>query len=62
MAPFLFRCPLTRMRVQGFYEEDSASQPEEQTGRDFISVECLSCGGAHMVDPTTGKVLGHDDG
>lgn len=62
MAPFLFRCPLTRMRVQGFHEKDSSSERDEQTGRDFISVECLSCGGVHLVDPTTGEVLGRDDG
>ncbi len=50
------------MWVQALHDEDPPADPEEPTGRDFIGVECPSCGGAHLVDPSTGKVLGHDDG
>ncbi len=62
MIPFLFRCPLTRMRVQALRPEAPQTDSDERAGTDYIGVECMSCGGVHMVDPSTGKVLGHDDG
>jgi hypothetical protein len=62
MTPFLFRCPLTRMLVQALSTEAPPADADEKAGKSYVSVECLSCGGVHMVDPITGKVLGHDDG
>lgn len=60
MTPFLFRCPTTRLLVQGLHAED---EPKRKKGRndgkpDYVSVECLACGLVHIVDPATGKVAG----
>ena len=54
MAPFLYRCPNTNKTVQGFIAEEVADDIYE-------SVTCLACRQVHLVNPTTGKVLGEDD-
>ena len=56
MPPFLFRCPNTGYRVQGFVAEDASGHTE-----DYQTVTCLACQQVHLVSPTTGKVLGEDD-
>ena len=48
MPPFLFRCPNTGYRIQGFVAEDASGHTE-------------ACQQVHLVNPTTGKVLGEDD-
>jgi hypothetical protein len=55
MTPFLYRCPNTGYRVQGFVAEES-NDPEN-----YQTVTCLACQRGHLVNPTTGKVLGEDD-
>ena len=57
MAPFLFRCPNTGLRVQG-YAADDGSEAERDT---YENVTCLACRGLRMVNPKTGEVLGSDD-
>jgi hypothetical protein len=56
MAPFLFRCPNTGYRVQGFVAEDASDGAD-----DYQAIACLACQRVHLVNPTTGKVLGADD-
>jgi hypothetical protein len=56
MAPFLYRCPNTGYRVQGFVAEDVSNDPEN-----YHAITCLACQRVHIVKPTTGKVLGEDD-
>ena len=56
MAPFLFRCPNTGHRVQGFIAEDVSDDLEG-----YKAITCLACQRTHLVNPTTGKVLGVDD-
>ena len=56
MATFLYRCPKTRLRVQGWIA-DEPKQPEKQT---YEAVTCLACGGIHLVDPASGRTI--DDG
>jgi hypothetical protein len=56
MPPFLFRCPNTAYRVQGFVAEDASDNAE-----DHQTVTCPACQHVHLVNPTTGKVLGDDD-
>ena len=52
-TPYIYRCPATGMRVQGFAEPDEAPQ----NGRiRFVSVECAACGQIHLVDPVTGRL------
>jgi hypothetical protein len=56
MTPFLYCCPNTGYRVQGFVAEDVSDDPEN-----YQTITCLACQRVHLVNPTTGKVLGEDD-
>ncbi|HEV3383433.1 MAG TPA: hypothetical protein VG097_01390 [Gemmata sp.] len=55
MASFIYRCPDTRLMVQGFIAE---KLPD---GDLFEPVTCTACTRIHLVNPKTGKVLGADD-
>ena len=57
MATFLYRCPKTRLRVQGWIADD-ANRPEKQS---YETVTCLACGGVHLVNAASGKTI-DDDG
>lgn len=54
MAPFIYKCPYTGQRVQGWVADDG----NDDTHR---TLTCLACQRVHLVDPKTGKVLGRDD-
>ncbi len=54
---FLYRCPVTGYRVQGFV----ADNPTEKNGHVYEPVTCVICKRIHLVDPKTGKVAGSDD-
>ena len=54
MAAFIYRCPHTKLRVQGFV----ANEITENTNT-YEPVTCIKC---HHVNPFTGKVLGEDIG
>jgi hypothetical protein len=56
MPPFLYRCPNTGYRVQGFVAEEVSV---ERDG--YEALTCTACQRVHLVNPTTGKVLGEDD-
>jgi hypothetical protein len=56
MPPFLYRCPNTGYRVQGFVADDTSDDDER-----FEAVACIACDRLHYVNPRTGKVLGDDD-
>jgi hypothetical protein len=55
MATFLYRCPNTGLRVQGY--------TPEQTSHDdaWEAVTCIACQRVHLVNPTTGKVMGEEE-
>jgi hypothetical protein len=55
MPPFLYRCPNTSLRVQGFVAE------EVPDGDAYEAITCLACQRVHLVNPATGKVLGQED-
>jgi hypothetical protein len=57
MAPFLFRCPNTGLHVQGWVADDGSDNPDET----YEAVSCHACRQVHLVNPTTGTVLGSDD-
>lgn len=58
MRPTLFRCPITEKLVQHFVGElPSDGEPDAR----FEAVACPACGHTHMVNVTTGKVLGQKD-
>jgi len=56
MATFLYRCPKTRLRVQGWVA-DEPNQPEKLS---YEAMTCLACGGVHLVNPASGRTI--DDG
>jgi len=57
MAPFIYLCPSTGFRVQGFAPDDDES---ERAGDVFVGITCLACGSVHFVNPKTGKTTGED--
>jgi hypothetical protein len=57
IVTFVFTCPFTGLRVQGWVSDD-ASGPRSET---YGPVSCHACGGLHLVDPRSGRVLGRPD-
>jgi len=57
MATFLYRCPKTRLRVQGWVADDP-NEPEKQS---YETVKCLACGGVHLVNPASGRTIDGSD-
>jgi hypothetical protein len=55
MPPFIFRCPNTGFRMQGFAPDDDESERADDV---FVGVTCLACGQVHFVNPKTGKTAG----
>jgi hypothetical protein len=53
MVAFVYRCPSTSLRVQGWVADD----PSERDGKSYEAVTCLICARIHLVNPKTGKVL-----
>jgi len=52
----IFRCPNLGVQVQGFFADDMS-----RNGETYESVTCLACRQVHLVNRTTGKVLGAED-
>ena len=51
MPPFIYRCPSTGYRVQGWAPDDETEGADDV----FVGVTCLVCGLVHFVNPKTGK-------
>jgi hypothetical protein len=54
---FLYRCPTTGHKVQGLVRGNARSTDDTVT---YETVTCLACNGLHLVDPSSGRVLGAD--
>jgi hypothetical protein len=54
MAPFLYRCPNTGLNVQGWFADDASGDDDEA----YETVTCLACTRTHLINRSTGKVLG----
>jgi len=52
---FLYRCPITGHKVQGLARHNARSTDDSAT---YETVTCLACNGVHLLNPTTGRVLG----
>jgi hypothetical protein len=50
--PFLYRCPVTGLNVQGTTTDDDPSGALEDDRLEMV--QCLACGGVHLVDPSKG--------
>jgi hypothetical protein len=55
MPPFLYRCPNTGFRVQGYTFEQTSDDDA------YESVTCVACTPVHLVKPATGKVVGDEE-
>jgi hypothetical protein len=56
VAAFLYRCPITGQHVQGWTADDG-----NHNNPAFQAVTCLACRREHLVNTSTGKVLGAPD-
>ena len=56
MGAVVYRYPKTGLRVKGWLAHDPA-----QHGEHYELVNCLACGGQHLVNPATGKTPADDD-
>jgi hypothetical protein len=57
MAAFLYRCPNTGFRVQGWVADDGSAS----NGETYEAIKCLACQQLHFVNPKTGRTLGVDE-
>jgi hypothetical protein len=57
MGAFIYRCPTTALKVQGWFADEVADDEETI----YEPVTCLACSQVHLVNRVTGKVLGQDD-
>ena len=55
MPLFIYRCPITGYRVQGFSAEDISEDTHT-----YEPVFCVICKRFHVVNPATGAVLGQN--
>ncbi len=53
MVAFIYRCPTTSLKVQGWTVDDGRANEDET----YQALTCLACRQTHLVNPTTGKVL-----
>ena len=53
MPLFVYRCPITGHRVQGFSAEDTSEDHHT-----YEPVTCPACNQVHHVNPATGAVFG----
>lgn len=59
MPTFLFRCPNTGLRVQGYSPEQTADAGDDHLD-EYLPVTCHACSRVHLVSPATGKVVGDE--
>jgi len=52
MTPFTYRCPRTGQIVHGHLADDLIN-----SGEMYEPVTCTACGGTHLVNQKTGKLL-----
>lgn len=56
MAPFIYRCPNTGLRIQALFTAEEIAEDENA----YEPVTCVMCQQVHLVNPFTGKVIGED--
>jgi hypothetical protein len=57
MAALVYRCPATGLNVQGWFSD----APSDGEGKVYETVRCLACTQVHLVNRSTGRVLGDDE-
>jgi predicted nucleic acid-binding Zn ribbon protein len=59
MPVLRYRCPTTGELAEVWTEFED--DPEAEADNFFDAVFCQACGGAHLINPRTGKVLGQPE-
>jgi hypothetical protein len=54
MVALVFRCPITRLNVQGWIAEKVNGEAPQ-------AVKCLACKQTHLINPKTMRAVGYDD-
>jgi hypothetical protein len=57
MATFLYRCPNTGQRVQGWIADD----PTNLGDNTYETMIFTACTRLHLINPKTGRTLGADE-
>ena len=57
MAAVIYRCPITGLKVQGWFADDPTREDAHDT---YDAVLCTACTKLHLVNPKTGKTLWDD--
>jgi hypothetical protein len=58
MAAIVFRCPNMKLNVHGWIVDDPTAKDD---GDHYEPIVCTACTRVHLVNPTTGKVLGSNE-
>ena len=54
MVAFIYRCPTTGLRIQGWVADDADPRANDES---YQPVTCLACRQTHLVNPSSGKVV-----
>jgi len=54
MVTLIYRYPATRLKVQGWFADEAPPAGA------FEAVKCLACTRTHLINRSTGRVLGSD--
>ena len=56
MVTFPYRCPATGYRLEGRQPAPTAPSPMVT----YVAEHCPACGGLHIVNPATGKLMSEE--
>jgi hypothetical protein len=58
MVPFIYRCPVTGLNVQGLFADEVPAKGTDT----YEAVTCAACTRVHLINRSTGKTLDKDEG
>jgi hypothetical protein len=58
MAAFIYRCPTTGLKVQGWLADESSSENDSTS---YEAVICTACTRVHFINRKTGRSVGDDE-
>ena len=58
MSSFQYRCPSTGLVVTGWQRDTPAAVAGPHLV--FVAERCLACGGLHIVNPATGRLMSQE--
>jgi hypothetical protein len=58
MAAFIYRCPITGLKVQGWLADEPSSENDRAS---YEAVICTACTTVHFVNRKTGRTIGDEE-